>query len=48
MNKIKNSDKKNSRPVCKKCSSGYIYITKKKIVCRRCGHIEHRKKKQGN
>jgi uncharacterized Zn ribbon protein len=26
------------RPVCERCKSGYVYITKKKIVCRRCGY----------
>lgn len=40
MNKIKETDKKNKRPMCKNCGSGYIYITKAKIVCRRCGYVE--------
>lgn len=28
--------------MCKNCGSGYIYITKVKIVCRRCGYVEKR------
>lgn len=27
------------RPVCGKCNSGYVYVTKKGIVCRRCGAV---------
>ena len=44
MNKIKETDKKNKRPLCSKCGSGYIYITKSKIVCRRCGFVEQKEK----
>lgn len=32
------------RPVCETCGSGYIYITQKKIVCRRCGHVQYKRK----
>jgi len=28
---------------CEKCESGFMYATKKELVCRRCGHRRERK-----
>lgn len=39
-------EKRGRKPLafrCDKCKSGFTYITKKHIVCRKCGHKSRRK-----
>ena len=31
---------KDKPPVCNKCKSSFVYVTKEEIVCRRCGNRE--------
>ena len=37
-------EKKNKKPRCEECDSGFVYVTKTKIICRRCGHEELKEK----
>lgn len=34
------------RPICDKCESANVYVTKDSIICRRCGYKKKMKEKE--